>query len=825
LNLQRVRQVVVCATIVALLIAGAELFSTQSVAGRETNSGALRGEAALDQLKQDGQYESLQAAMRQARFSVSRAEATPLGRAAWHAPNRSAGYDAYVTEAGVSIAVNDQSYVSLSLHSFGYGHAMQGVALGEVYADKQTINITRDNGVREWYVNGPEGLEQGFTLSEPPGARHQGVPLRLALQVSKGWRAVASEDGQRITLRGAGEQAVEYSELVVSDSLGRNIPARLTVAEEQVVIEAEDHEATYPLTIDPVFTFQQKLTAADAANGDFFGDAVALSGATLAVGASNDEIGMNQEQGSVYVFTRSGATWTFQQKITAFDGAAGDSFGRDVALYGATLAVGAYAHNIGSNANQGAAYVFTRVGATWSLQQKITAFDGAADDSFGAAVALSDYTLVVGASADTIGANTWQGSAYVYTRIGAVWSLQKKLTTVGAAYDRFGWTVALDGDTVAVGATGADAVYIFKRYGTIWLQEQKLFAHDGASGAFAWTVALDGDTVVVSALGDTVGSNFQQGSAYVYVRSGSTWTFQQKLTANDGAAEDYFGKSVAVRGDIAVVSAYGDDVGANQDQGSVYVFARSGAAQPIWTQIKKLTAFDGAAYSGFGQAVALSSDTLVVGAHSNFVQEVSGRGSAYVFAISPCPILTLLPDSLPNSAIGSSYQQFLLVSGGAGPFEFTLAGGALPPGLSLSASGKLSGPLTALGTYNFTIRATDLSSGCFGSRAYTITVTEPCSAITIEPKALPNGVIDKVYSEMLTATGGKEPYTFSANGMTPPGLSLGADGTLKGIPTALGSFSFRVTVRDNLGCYGVRSYTITITKEGAKIGGAPRGSR
>ncbi|MGH9842603.1 MAG: FG-GAP repeat protein, partial [Blastocatellia bacterium] len=300
-----------CALSVAAMAASLTYFQPRRTQAQQTPT-ILRGAAALDQLKQDGQYESLQAAMNQARFSVSRAENTPLGRAAWRAPNPKAGYDAYVTEAGVSIAVNDQSYVSLSLHSFGYGHAMQGVAPGKVSGDKQTINVMREGGVREWFVNGPDGLEHGFTLSEPPGARHQGVPLRLALQVSKGWRAVASEDGKAVTLRGA-DTAVEYSKLVVNDSQGRNIPARLTVADDQVVIEVEDHDAAYPLTIDPIFTLQQKLMAADGTANERFGEAVALSGDTVVVGVPFDNIGWNQSQGSAYIFTRSGGTWTQSQ--------------------------------------------------------------------------------------------------------------------------------------------------------------------------------------------------------------------------------------------------------------------------------------------------------------------------------------------------------------------------------------------------------------------------------------------------------------------------------------------------------------------------------
>src|SRR5262245_20596643 len=205
-------RVAACVALVALGIAGAGLLPTRPVAGQETKSGALRGAAALDQLRQDGEYESLQAAMRQARFSVGRAEATPLGRSAWHAPNAAAGYDAYVTEEGVSIAVNDKAIVSLNLHGLGYGVALQAVAPGQVSGDKQMINVTREGGLREWCLNGPDGLEHGFTLAEPPGFRQQRAPLRLVLRVSKGWRAVASADGKAVTLRGA-DTAVEYGKL------------------------------------------------------------------------------------------------------------------------------------------------------------------------------------------------------------------------------------------------------------------------------------------------------------------------------------------------------------------------------------------------------------------------------------------------------------------------------------------------------------------------------------------------------------------------------------------------------------------------------------
>ncbi|MCI0389942.1 MAG: putative Ig domain-containing protein [Acidobacteria bacterium] len=816
MNLQRINQVAVCAALVALVVASAQLFSTQPVAGQEPRPATLRGAAALDQLKQDGQFESLQTAVRQARFSVSRAENTPLRRAAWHAPNPAAGYDAYVTEAGVSIALNNQSYVSLSLHSLGYGAAMQVVAPGEVSGDKQTINLTRDNGVQEWYVNGPEGLEHGFTLAEPPGAQHPAVPLRLALRVSAGWRAVASEDGKVVTLRGAHDEAVEYSKLVVRDNAGHVIPARLTVAEEQVVIEVEDHEATYPLTIDPTFTLQQKLVATDGAADDYFGTSVALYGDTLVVGAYGDSIGVNTDQGSAYVFTRNNGVWTLQQKLIAFDGAASDWFGISVALYGDTVAVGAYGDDTGANTSQGSAYVFTRSNGVWTLQAKLITNDGTANDFFGGAVALSDYTLVVSADGAEIGANNSQGAVYVYTRISSTWVLQKKIfASDGVANDFFGGAVALSGDTLVVGEGGDDigangsqgSVYVFQRNGTIWLLESKLTANDGAArDYFGGAVALSGDTLVVGAPNDGIGENPDQGSAYVFTRSGGVWTQQQKLIANDGMQGDSFGGPVALSGDTIVVSAPYDNIGVNQDQGSAYIFTRSGT---VWTQQQKLTAFDGAAGDYLG-AVALSGDTVIVGTGRANINTNIKQGSVYVFVRPPCPALTFAPPSLPSGASGTSYQQQITVSGGAGPYQFALAGGALPPGLSLTTNGLLSGTPTTPGTYQFTLSATDLSSGCSGSRAYTITITAPCSTLTIDPPTLPDGKKGAPYSVTLTGIGGVAPYKFGVNGKLPAGLSLNPNGVLSGTPTKAGNFSFTLLVSDARGCAGSRADSIKI---------------
>jgi hypothetical protein len=380
--------------------------------------------------------------------------------------------------------------------------------------------------------------------------------------------------------------------------------------------------------------------ATGGALGDEFGVSVALSGDTAIVGAYGDDVGANADQGSAYVFTRSGSTWTQQAQLTASDGAASDNFGISVALSGDTAIVGAYDDTVGANAFQGSAYVFTRSGTTWTQQAKLFASDGASNDNFGFSVALSGNTAVVGAFGDNVGTNGDQGSAYVFTRSGTTWTQQAQLTAAGGAInDNFGWSVALSGNTAVVGARrdqvganfGQGSAYVFTRAGTTWTQQAQLTASGGAvNDEFGYSVALSGDTAIVGANLDDVGANFDQGSAYVFTRSGITWTQQAQLTATGGAASDQFGGSVGLSGDTAIVGAQFDDVGANPEQGSAYVFKRSGST---WTQQAQLTATGGAAndFPFFGVSIALSGDTALVGALGDDVGANTNQGSAWFF--------------------------------------------------------------------------------------------------------------------------------------------------------------------------------------------------
>ena len=386
---------------------------------------------------------------------------------------------------------------------------------------------------------------------------------------------------------------------------------------------------------------EAQLTAADGAANNYFGDSVAISGDTAVVGAPYHVVGANANQGSAYVFVRSGGIWSQQQQLTAVDGAAGDRFGYSVAISGDTVVVGAAYDNVGANGNQGSAYVFVRSGTSWSQQAQLTAADGATSDIFGWSVAISGNTVAVGAPGNDVGANADQGSAYVFVRSGAIWSQQQQLTAVdGAAGDYFGDSVAISGDTAVVGAPYDDvgatinqgSAYVFVRSGAVWGLQAHVAAVDGAAyDYFGHSVAISGGTAVVGAPYDDVGANTDQGSAYVFVRSGTTWSQQAQLTAADGLVFDEFGHSVAISGDTVAVGVPLRDVGANADQGSAYVFVRSGA---VWGLQAQLAAADGAVKDQFGYSVAISGATVAVGAVYDDVAANADQGSAYVLRIA-----------------------------------------------------------------------------------------------------------------------------------------------------------------------------------------------
>jgi alpha-tubulin suppressor-like RCC1 family protein len=481
---------------------------------------------------------------------------------------------------------------------------------------------------------------------------------------------------------------------------------------------------------------QAFIKAPNAEANDAFGKRVSISGDTIAVGAEGED--SNQTTitngtsassdnsmgfaGGVYVFVRTGASWTSQAYIKAPNVGASDYFGSSLSINGDTLVVGA--PNESSNQttitngttasadnsllSAGAAYVFKRTGTTWVQEAYIKASNSGASDYFGTSVSNSGDTIVVGApnedstqttitngtTSSSNNTGTDSGAAYVYRRSGTAWTQEAYVKAPNAGLnDLFGTWVAIDTDTIVVGATGeasvqstitngttasadntsanSGAAYVFVRTGTTWTAQAYIKAsNSNASDYFGSGVALNGNTIVVSAAdedssqttitnGTTSSSDntsTASGAAYVYFRSGSSWAQQAYLKASNANGSDKFGQSVSIHGDTIVVGATGEssnqttisnDGSASFDNsatgaGAAYVFKRSGTA---WAQMAYLKAPNAEAADNFGASVSISGITIVVGANGEDSSQTSitngntastnnasaGSGAAYVF--------------------------------------------------------------------------------------------------------------------------------------------------------------------------------------------------
>ena len=408
---------------------------------------------------------------------------------------------------------------------------------------------------------------------------------------------------------------------------------------------------TFSLTFGPDWSAtptERKIVASDAVAGDQFGIGVAISsdGNYVIVGAP-----LHLVEGSAYVYVRSGSTWTQQARLVSSDLQANDYFGHSVSINsdGTYAIVGAYGEDTGAN-GAGAAYIFTRSGSTWTQQQKIQASDAQASDLFGVTVSISgdgNYAIAGAYVEDTGGSSA--GSAYVFERSGSTWTQQQKIQASDAGFNKyFGYSVSLNSDgTYAAISSPRDnndwtgSAYIFTRSGSTWTQQQKIQASDAAPGwRLGYSIAISGDGAYV-----IVGSHYHDGvsyglgAAYVFERSGSTWTQQSMLIGEDSdrTAGDMFGYSVQINSDgtFAVVGAPRDrdnDVTPISNAGAVYVFERSGST---WTQRVKIQSSEIQAEDEYGN-VAISGDGKYAVVSANFEDGGAGdplqnAGAAYIY--------------------------------------------------------------------------------------------------------------------------------------------------------------------------------------------------
>jgi hypothetical protein len=312
-------------------------------------------------------------------------------------------------------------------------------------------------------------------------------------------------------------------------------------------------------------------------------------------------------------------------KLTAPDGADDDHLGVAVAIEGDSALVGAFWHDTPAGERAGSVYVFVRSGNVWTYQATLTASDASAFDQFGISAALDGDTAVIGADMDSNQGGTTAGSAYVFVRTGDTWIEQAHLFAPdGAGGDQFGFSSALHADSAIIGSVGGQAAYVFVRAGEVWSHQAILTAPDAGSDGFGWSVDVDLDTAVVGAPYE----DNQVGSSHVFARSGETWIHQTQLIASDARPLDQFGRSVAVSGDTIAIGAMFHDTPRGLDAGSAYIFLRDGG---VWTEQARLGAPDGGVDDEFGSAVGLDGNTLAVSAYRDDIGSETDAGSAYLF--------------------------------------------------------------------------------------------------------------------------------------------------------------------------------------------------
>lgn len=409
---------------------------------------------------------------------------------------------------------------------------------------------------------------------------------------------------------------------------------------------------------DDAFVQQGDVSDRPGARGEEFGEAVAVSGRTLVVGTIHHiAASTDLEPGAAYVFTEPASGWAHAKQVAILKAPRGQSeeaFGRSVAISGNTIVIGAPFREVGKHTDQGAAYVFVKPASGWrssSPTAELIAAGGARNEFFGESVAISGNAVLVGAPGRKVGKHAAQGAVDVFVapRLrapGTPTQLAELTAPDGQANDALGISVGIYGRIVVAGAdlrgvgkTGEQGVaYVFAKRGTGWRNARATAEltddQPEARELFGRTVAIWQNTIAVGAPGRG-GANAEQGAAFVFVKPASGWagtlTQTAELTASDPGKDDQFGGALAISGGLIVAGAPGHTIGRSSEQGAAYAFVKPATGWSTATESAELVASGGASGDKLGLSVALSGDTILLGAPNRAVGNDLAQGAVYAF--------------------------------------------------------------------------------------------------------------------------------------------------------------------------------------------------
>ncbi len=596
----------------------------------------------------------------------------------YYVNNSEQAYRAEFLDSGVKLSLQSPSTPSVEpllirLSGVGYGDDIVLPSVQEIKQDKDDVarvNYHRDKGVTEWYINKPEGIEQGVTL-ERRLSQETTEPLSLNFTLNKAWNASMATGGESLKLTN-GDQTLSYSKLKVWDSHGADVQAKMIVLNEHTIsLVVNDQQAVYPLTIDPLIQNEYfKFSNGGGDHVDRDGNVLDLSDETIVIGIRSSNASAPESGGAVFIFNFNSVSdeWEFSRKLTALDSDPLDFFGMSVAISGDLIAVG-IGFDDSNGTDAGAVNIYERnTGGpnNWGESKKIFANDGIAGDNFGASLSLDGDMLVVG-SPKSDGRRLDTGAAYIYRRgLGGVdnWGQVKKmLASDGNTIDRFGGNVDVSGSTVVVGARYADEPGLGTNIGAVYVYEENFGGANNwgrvaklvdtltpaNNDLFAHSVAIHQDTIVVGAPADKLpGGVPLDGSTFIFERDQDgidNWGLAKRLVGNTNVASS-FGAGVDIINDTIAVGAGRDPGGVTNSgtigAGAVYVYSRDFGGANNWGLVKQVLMNDITPDSQFGcvshgagvfvsNCVALTSDRLLVGAPAKDTIIGENGGAVYVF--------------------------------------------------------------------------------------------------------------------------------------------------------------------------------------------------